>query len=144
MAQWFQHPRPDGSGYWRNNAGPPQLYGYAVGSHAAPIEVRLAPLRKADSFQVVVALETEISVAVELNEVVFPHPPTPSPTPGRGGEQLPGGEGIDLTLTIDGHGRRLALAHSDETWWVQTRSGIARLRALPRLPAPHPPADAGG
>jgi biotin carboxyl carrier protein len=47
-------------------------------------------------------------------------------------------------MTVDGHRQRVTLASAGEVWWAQTRAGVVRLRALPRLPVPHPPADAGG
>jgi acetyl/propionyl-CoA carboxylase alpha subunit len=143
IAQWVRHCRPGGSSYWRNNPAQPQIYRYAVASFAEPIEVHLTPLRKADSFQVAVALEPEVVAAVELDEAVFPHPPTPSPTPGRGGDQHLS-VAVALTLTIDGHRQRVTLARADGVGWARTRGGTARLRALSRLPMPRPPADAGG
>ncbi len=127
LAQWLQHPRPDGSrGYWRNNLSQPQVYRYAVPLRDDAVEVRLTPMRKAGSFQVVVALDPEVTAAVELDE----------------GEGQP--TTVDLALTIDGHRQRAVLACDGAVWWVQTRLGVVRLRALPRLPIPAPPADAGG
>jgi geranyl-CoA carboxylase alpha subunit len=161
LAQWVQHPRPNRtSSYWRNNPNQPQIYRYALASHADPVEVRLTPTRHAGMFQVVIAQEPKVTATVELNEVLAPHPPAPSPTRGEGEHMLafpPRGKrnreigGLDLTLTCDGHRRRVTLAcgipiegGAGEIWWVQTRGGVVRLRALARLPEPRPPADAGG
>jgi acetyl/propionyl-CoA carboxylase alpha subunit len=145
LAQWVQHPRPDAGGYWRNNPGQPQVYRYVVASRADPVEVRLAPLRKAGSFQVGVALEPEIMAIVELDEILPPHPPALLRLgSGQASPSMGEGEIHDLTLAIDGRRQQVALASAGETWWVQTRDGVARLRALARLPMPHPPADAGG
>jgi acetyl-CoA carboxylase biotin carboxylase subunit len=137
LAQWTRHPRPGGAGYWRNNQGQHQRYRYAVAWRAEPVEVQLIPQRQSDSFHVVVGPEPEVIVAVELNQVVPPHPPAPSPSRGKG-------EMFDLTLTVEGHRQQVILASVDDAWWVQTRGGVARLRALPRLPQPRPAADAAG
>jgi acetyl/propionyl-CoA carboxylase alpha subunit len=53
-------------------------------------------------------------------------------------------EGIDLTLTCGGHRQGIILAYDGGIWWAHTRRGVVRLRTLPLLPAPAPPADAGG
>jgi biotin carboxyl carrier protein len=38
----------------------------------------------------------------------------------------------------------VVLAQAGDMCWVQTRAGTVRLQIVPRLPAPRPPADAGG
>jgi acetyl-CoA carboxylase biotin carboxylase subunit len=151
LAQWLQHPRPDGSrGYWRNNLSQPQIYRYAVPFRNESVEVRLTPSRKAEGFQVVVTTEPEVTAAVELNEIVYPaaaNAPTASALLSqreRGLEAEGQPTNLDLTLTIDGHRQHAILAYDTEVCWVQTRHGVVRLRAQPRLPIPGSPADAAG
>ncbi len=99
--------------------------------------MRLLPDRQAGVYQVVIAAEPTITTAVELNEIVDTAPPRPSQR-----EREPGGE--VLTLTINGHRQRATIASAGDICWVQTRAGMVRLRAVPLLPEPRPPADAGG
>ncbi len=121
LAQWSAHPQLDTSrGYWRNNPNAPQHYRYARPGAEHSVEVALTPKRRADTYRVGVAGQPEMTV--ELNAW----------------------DGADMTLTMDGHRRRVTLAHDDGQWWVHTPKCDVALRTLPRLPEPHPPADAGG
>lgn len=123
LAQWSGHPQIETNrGYWRNNPNAPQRYRYALSGVEHPVEVALTPHRQPDSYAVVVHGEAEVSVQVELNAW----------------------DGADMALTVDGHRRRVALARDGATWWAHTPAGDVALRALPRLPLPHAPADAGG
>jgi geranyl-CoA carboxylase alpha subunit len=117
LAQWAQHPRIEASGgYWRNNPAHPQLYRFLAPPRTEPIEVRLLPERRPGTYQIVIAAEPAISVVIEPHEA----------------------------LTLDGHRQHVALAQAADIWWVQTRAGTVRLHAVPLLPEPRPPADAGG
>ncbi len=49
-----------------------------------------------------------------------------------------------MVLIVDGHRQRVMLAHTGNTWWVQTKSGDVQLHTLELLPEPKAPADAGG
>jgi acetyl/propionyl-CoA carboxylase alpha subunit len=134
LAQWSAQP---GAGYWRNNPNRPQLFHYRAASQADPIEVHLTPSRGQDVVQVETGLERGRAFLVTLNERTIDR--QSSPWPAHAEQQS-----TELILTLDGHRQRVVLARSGEEWWVQTRSGVARLRALPLLPIPAPPADAGG
>jgi acetyl-CoA carboxylase biotin carboxylase subunit len=169
LAQWAQHPQLDTNrGYWRNNPDRPQLYRFAVAPHDDLVEVQLTPERRTASYRITVARQREVAATVELNSMaVSSHPPTSPPSaPGEGEQLLPfptgggqaqrrgqagwGMEGAnqptayDLSLTVNGHRQRVTLASVGDTWWIQTRVGVVRLRALPLLPEPKPPAGAGG
>jgi len=146
LAQWARHSRPEiSNGYWRNNPARPQPYRFLVPTRTDPIEVRLTPERHAMAYQIGITPEPAISAHVELNEIVdattsmAAAPPLPSQW-----ENGLEGQALDLTLTLDGHRQHVALANIGDTWWVQTRVGTIRLRALSLLPEPRPPADAGG
>ena len=121
LAQWSAHPQLDTNrGYWRNNPNAPQRYRYALPGAEHPIEVALTPQRPANTY--CVAVDGGPEVPVEINAW----------------------DAADMMLTMDGHRQRVTLAHDDALWWVHTRRSNIALRALPRLPEPHPPADAGG
>ncbi|MFN8470884.1 MAG: biotin carboxylase N-terminal domain-containing protein [Anaerolineae bacterium] len=123
LAQWSAHPQIQTSqGYWRNNPNAAQRYRYTRPDAEHPIEVSLTPRRQVNVCDIVVHSEPPFCAEVELNAW----------------------DGADMTLTVDGHRRPVTLAHDGIQWWIHTRDSSVALRALPRLPEPHAPADAGG
>ncbi|HEY3232904.1 MAG TPA: biotin carboxylase N-terminal domain-containing protein [Roseiflexaceae bacterium] len=151
LAQWVQHPQLDSNrGYWRNNRDQPQIYRFVAPPRAEPVEVRLTPARQAATFQIALSLEPDVTVAVELNALEPARIPVATASPalrsqpeaGSGGEGQPVAH--DLTLTVDGHRQHVTLVCAEDAWWVQTQRGVVRLRSVPLLPEPAPPADAGG
>jgi acetyl-CoA carboxylase biotin carboxylase subunit len=126
LAQWIGQARP--GGYWRNNPNRPQIFRYSAPPRADTLEVRLLPTRDPAVVQIMPAPDSGQTSTVELHAI----------------EPWDAGSAHELTLTVDGHRRRVLLAQSGENWWVQARRGVVRLVSLPLLPAPAPPASAGG
>ncbi len=115
----YQMDADSGPGYWRNNPSTPMPYRFDVDGDEVSITVR--PERwTPGEFAAVLSSGEKLSVTLYQYD------------------------GVDMTLVVDGAWRPLALAVSDDTWWVHVGTGAVRLMARPLLPEPHRPADAGG
>ncbi|HOU41761.1 MAG TPA: biotin carboxylase N-terminal domain-containing protein [Promineifilum sp.] len=109
-----------GPGYWRNNPGEPAPFRYRLGGETVDVRLRPTPWTTG---QYHVTLPGDASPRlVTLEEDAAPN----------------------LTLTIDGARRHVALANAGDTWWAQTDDGPLRLTALPLWPEPHRAVDAAG
>lgn len=121
VIQFTQHPQSGTStGYWRNNPNGPLLYRYHLPGQEEPIEVALEPQKTVNNFVIGLPDGRYTLILHEQN-------------------------GHDLTLSVEGYRQRVVTVVSpDNTWWVQTRTGVVTLQTLPLLPEPVPVAGAGG
>lgn len=124
LAQWQRHSQPDGNNdYWRNNFNRPPRYRYQVAAEDEPVEVQLTPLPRIDAaFRLAISTDPQRQYSVLVNAQ----------------------EDHDWVLTVDGYRQRVTAVSAGASWWVQTRSGVVSLKALPRLPLPPGSAAAGG
>jgi acetyl/propionyl-CoA carboxylase alpha subunit len=120
LARW-QRDAAGGPGYWRNNPTFPPAYPFRLDGRAIECRLRPAP-RETGRFTVTISLDESKEYAVALDDY---QPP-------------------DMTLTIDGDRRRIALVQRGTEWWTASESSALRLEELPLLPEPRRAADAGG
>jgi geranyl-CoA carboxylase alpha subunit len=130
LIRFRRHPQPAViPGYWRNNPNQPLRYRFAAPNGVWAIHLT-PPNDREEAFRARL------------------HPPEPETVPAettpahtlRLHALAPGA----IILSLDGHRQRVPYARRNDRWWLQTGAGVAALQALPRLPQPHPPADAGG